>query len=399
MSFSAGLALFFVVLVGGLVGFFVWMGILERKEDRERARLLRAVGDAERDHHGEQVASARAELAKLSPEEIRSGLRLRVGPATERGEGLVHCARRITPSIDCRLSMEGMKLRGLEREARARLSEDDGALVALATSQTLGTRPTTPGRAPVAWLAAPEALLTSDPAVLAVMGSDVHWIPPPARAEALVEFAAEAAAKPGPLRRSLFFWDGATLVDIGSFTPTLSGPTTPDVILRLPQALCDLTGMPAQVSFRFGGAIRMSILANALSVKPIHDRFNAAEIEQLEARLGCPIPIGLDEAHEYFRDVDETTLDEFVSRLAPHHRGCEVFLPVRFEQPLGPRGLIGSVPQLSADLARLGVELDGQRSPDSAASALKAQRRMWKLWTHAAEDALESGRILELVRL
>jgi hypothetical protein len=43
MSFSAGLALFFVVLVGGLVGIFLWLWILERKEAREIAQSLQAV--------------------------------------------------------------------------------------------------------------------------------------------------------------------------------------------------------------------------------------------------------------------------------------------------------------------------------------------------------------------
>jgi hypothetical protein len=72
------------------------------------------------------------------------------------------------------------------------------------------------------------------------------------RVEALVALASQQAPEPGPLDGSLLFWDGATLVDIRRFTPTLRGPNTPDVILHLPPALCELTGLPAQVSARLG---------------------------------------------------------------------------------------------------------------------------------------------------
>jgi hypothetical protein len=250
MTFAAGLGLFFVLLVGGLLGGFLWLWLLERREVREQEARLAAV-DAERlAHHERAVATARNELAALSPEAIRARLRLGIGRKAAQGAGLSTPARSLTETIDCRLVVDGISVRGLTPEARARLEEDDDTLFSLAASQSLDVPPTSPGRAPLAWLAELANLLPGQPAVLAAAGSEVRWIAPPTRLEALADLACQTAPERGELDGCLLFWDGATLVDIRRYTPTLRGPTTPDFVLDLPPALCALTGLPARPSFR-----------------------------------------------------------------------------------------------------------------------------------------------------
>ncbi len=250
MSFSTGLALFFVLFIGGLVGLFLWLWILERKEKRQTAARLKQADEWVATRRREALATVRAELAALSPDAIRARLRLGVGPVGAETEGLVICSRPVTRSVDCRLVVDGIALRGLEREARARLSEDDDALLALAISQSLGAPPTTPGAAPLAWLTVPETLLGQEPALLVGVGSEVQWIAPPTSVEAFMALRDRHASERGPLDHTLFFWDGKTLEDIRCHSPSLRGPNTPDFIFDLPPALCDLTGLPVKLSVR-----------------------------------------------------------------------------------------------------------------------------------------------------
>lgn len=143
----------------------------------------------------------------------------------------------------------------------------------------------------------------------------------------------------------------------------------------------------------------MSISNNALSVRSLNERFRADELESLVARVGRPIPSGAHEADEYFRDIDEQVLDEFLERLAPEHQDCEVFVPARFAAPVAWGEIsIGSLPMLREDLEGLRSELELDQPIEERSRALVAQRRLWKQWGAAAKDALKTRRLLELVR-
>jgi hypothetical protein len=144
----------------------------------------------------------------------------------------------------------------------------------------------------------------------------------------------------------------------------------------------------------------VSIHANALYVRSLHDRLRPDEIGLLTARLDRTIPIGSDEVDALFCDIDDTLLDEFVERLAPAHQRCELFVPVRFPEPVAWGGIhIGSVPLLLEDLEGLRVELELDTPLAERRRTGAAQRRLWKLWRRAAKDALRTGRIVELIRL
>jgi hypothetical protein len=198
-------------------------------------------------------------IEALSEGELRGRLRVRVVSKRTGAEGLATCAKPVGGRLEARVVLEGSELAGLPQSARARLSEDDVTLFEQALASTLPIEApalasglaTGPGAR--AWLCRPERLFGAAPYVLAGVGQALAWIPavPEGAAWALADLASRSNES-GPLKATLFAWDGAALSDVELVVHTILGPSTPEFTLRLPPATLAAMGLTAQPDGRIG---------------------------------------------------------------------------------------------------------------------------------------------------
>lgn len=138
---------------------------------------------------------------------------------------------------------------------------------------------------------------------------------------------------------------------------------------------------------------------NSLSVRPLYDRFDAAEIEKLEKKLATLGIEALPQAEalivgELFQDVDEVALDEFMDRLSDAGIAADVYLPAKFTKVFKFMALeCGSAHVLLDALAAIREDLDDE-DPRFA-----KQLNLWKRFRAGAKAAIKERLVLDLVRM
>ncbi len=147
----------------------------------------------------------------------------------------------------------------------------------------------------------------------------------------------------------------------------------------------------------------MSHMSNALSVRPVDDRMNEAELGELRRKLAAlgvkQLAGGDDDVEELFGDVDDDALDEFVERLSRSGIQGDIFLPVAFKGSVQVRGMqCRSAHALLEGLEGLRAELGLDDDEDDRDRRLVRQRNLWRRFRRGAKLAIQRGLILELVR-
>lgn len=211
-----------------------------------------AFDDAFAESARKELQEALPGIEALSRTELGAALRLKLCSERAPREGLAVASRPIGDRFEARVVVDGFAIDGIPEQSRARLSGDDSSLFELALAQTLPTEApaasagecTTPGAH--AWLCAPDRIFGLTPHVIVGAGDGLAWAEAtPAGAEAaLVRLAGESLAK-GPMKGTIFGWDGSTLTQGVVVNHTIMGPTTPDFTVRLPAPVLAAMGIVA----------------------------------------------------------------------------------------------------------------------------------------------------------
>ncbi len=147
----------------------------------------------------------------------------------------------------------------------------------------------------------------------------------------------------------------------------------------------------------------MSHTSNVLSVRPIDDRLNEAELGELRRKLAAlgvkRLPAGGVDVEELFGDVDDGALDELTERLSRSGIQGDIFLPVAFDGSFELRGVCwSSAHALLKGLDGLRSELGLDDEEDDRDRRLVKQRNLWRRFRRGAKLAIKRGLILGLVR-
>lgn len=204
----------------------------------------------------EQLEKLGPEIARLSDDELRARLRVRIVHARTSSEGLATCAVPIGEGYEARVVLDGYDLDGLPRGARARLPGGDRELFAQALDATLPSAPPAPepGTADtLVWLARPEAIFGSAPHLIAAVGETLAWTAViPGDVEPRLLDLCDRSGERGPMKNVLWAWDGAKLTRCPLIVHTIIGPTTPDYTLTVPASFHAPLGIHPAADGTFG---------------------------------------------------------------------------------------------------------------------------------------------------
>jgi hypothetical protein len=204
-----------------------------------------------------KLAELAPEVARLSTDELRARLRVRIVSARAPSDGLATCARPLAGRYEGRVVLDGIALDGLPKEARVRLSDEtDAQLYARALEATLpGPAPSVDaGRAESAlWLLRPEAIFGPVPHLAVLSGGTLVWTPvEPGDVERRLVALCQAAGADGLGKYVLWSWDGSKLGAETIVVHTVMGPTTPDFTLKVPAAFHETLGIHPAPDGTFG---------------------------------------------------------------------------------------------------------------------------------------------------
>lgn len=216
------------------------------------------------DAFDEQVAKAAQKrltelgpkIAALSEDQLRARLRLSIESTRAPTEGLATCAAPLAGGYEMRVVLDGFDLEGLPKAARARLSETDAELRERALAASLPKSP--PAREAGAarsqlWLCRPEAIFGTEPHLIVGEREGLAWIPvEPGDVEARLVALCNRSLETGPMKGSLWAWDGTKLSVETIVVHTIMGPTTPDYTLRVPASFHETLGIHPASDGTFG---------------------------------------------------------------------------------------------------------------------------------------------------
>ncbi len=195
-------------------------------------------------------------IAALSEDELRARLRVSIASSRAPAEGLATCAAPLAGRYEMRVVLDGFDLEGLPKAARARLSESDAELREHALAASLPASP--PAREARAassqlWLCRAEAIFGSEPHLIVGEGEGLAWMRvEPGDVEARLIALCRRSLETGPMKGSLWAWDGTKLSVETIVVHTIMGPTTPDYTLRVPASFHATLGIHPAADGTFG---------------------------------------------------------------------------------------------------------------------------------------------------